>query len=212
MRKPWRRKGPRAASTLLVKVGGESARLNRRTRYWYALPLKANLGNFRCWRRMDLLFVPLPEPARGPPEWKIPRWTEANEIWTESWTLSLRAGPIEIHLAEASTLPENVLREPVSRDWPLVCFELLARCPEAEDRQGMVDLAVLNTFLEVASLSGPLRFWTEAEKETRWRSLCPEAPRVAERSTEGTEGRRAPYTEVCTALPQKGLPPQSPKS
>ncbi len=31
----------------------------------------------------------------------------------------------------------------------------------------MANLAVLNTFLEVASLSGPLRFWAEAEKETR---------------------------------------------
>ncbi len=111
-------------------------------------------------------------------------------------------------------MPENVLRETVSRDWPLVCFELLARCPEVEDRQGMADLAVLNTFLEVASLSGPLRFRAEAEKETRWRSLCPEALRVAgetERSPEGTEERQAPYTEVCTALRQRGLPPQSPK-
>ncbi len=111
-------------------------------------------------------------------------------------------------------LPENLLRGPVSRDWPLVCFELLARCPEAEDRQGTADLAVLNTFLEVASLSGLLRFRAEAEIETRWRLLCPEAPRVAgetELSLEGTEERRAPFTEVCTALPQRGLPPRSPK-
>ncbi len=113
-------------------------------------------------------------------------------------------------MAEASTLPENVLSETVSRDWPLVCFELLAWCPEVEDRQGTADLAVLNTFLEVASLSGPLRFRTEAEKDTRWRSLCPGAPRAAEeteRSPEGTEERRTPYTEVCTALPQRGLLP-----
>ncbi len=76
----------------------------------------------------------------------------------KSCTLFLQcAGPIEIHLAEASTLPENVLREPVSRDWPLVCSELLVRCPEVEDWKGMADLAVLNTFLQVASLSGLLR-------------------------------------------------------
>ncbi len=68
----------------------------------------------------------------------------------------------------------------------------------------MAYLAVLDMFLEVASLSGPLRFRAEAERRTRWRSLCPEAPRVAgvtERSPEGTEERRAPYSEVCTALP-----------
>ncbi len=61
---------------------------------------------------------------------------------------------MQIHLAEASMLPENVLRESVSRDWPLVCFELLARCPGAEDRQGTADLAVLNTFFRG---SKPLR-------------------------------------------------------
>ncbi len=42
-------------------------------------------------------------------------------------------------------LPENVLYEPVSRDWPLVCFELLAWCPGAEDPQGTADVAFLNT-------------------------------------------------------------------
>ncbi len=95
-----------------------------------------------------------------------------------------------------------------------MCFELLARCPEVKDRQGTADLAVLNTFLEVASLSGPLRFRTEAEKQTHWRSLCPGAPRAAgetEWSPEGTEERRAPYIEVCTALPQRGLLPWNPK-
>ncbi len=69
-------------------------------------------------------------------------------------------------------------------------------------------------FLEVVSFSGPLHFQAEAEKETRWRSLCPKAPRLAEekeRSPEGTEERRAPYTEVCTTLPQRGLPSRSPK-
>ncbi len=113
-------------------------------------------------------------------------------------------------MAEVSTLPENVLREPVSRDWPLGCSELIIRCPEADTWQGMADLAVLSILLGVASLSGPLRFRAEAERGTRWRSLCPEAPRVAEeleRSPEGTEERQAPYSEVYTALPQRGLPP-----
>ncbi len=97
----------------------------------------------------------------------------------------------------------------VSRDWLLVCFELLAWCPEAEDWQGTANLDVLNTFLEVASLSGPLRFRAEAERKTHWRSLCPEALGVAgvtERSLEVTEERRAPYTEVCTTHLQRGLP------
>ncbi len=70
-------------------------------------------------------------------------------------------------------------------------------------------MVFLNTFLEVESLSGLLHFRGEAERNTRWRSLCPEAPGVAgvtERSPEGTEERRAPYTEVCTALPQRALP------
>ncbi len=55
------------------------------------------------------------------------------------------AGPIETHLAVVSTLPNSLLREPVSRDWPLVRLELLARCPEAEDRQGTAALAALET-------------------------------------------------------------------
>ncbi len=96
----------------------------------------------------------------------------------------------------------------VSRDWPLVYLEQ-DRCPEAEDRQGTANLAALKTSEEVASFSGPLRFRAEAEKETRWRSLCPEAPRVAGdtvQSPEGTEERRAPYNEVNTALPQRGWP------
>ncbi len=48
-------------------------------------------------------------------------------------------------LAVVSTLPNSLLREPVSRDWPLVRLELLARCPEAEDRQGTAALAALET-------------------------------------------------------------------
>ncbi len=97
-----------------------------------------------------------------------------------------------------------------SRDWPLGCSELIVQCPEADTRQEMADLAVLSILLGVASLSGPLRFRAEAERGTRWRSLCPEAPRVAgvtERSPEGTEERRAPYFEVYTDLPKWDLPP-----
>ncbi len=37
-------------------------------------------------------------------------------------------------------LLDNLLREPVSRDWPLVCLELLTWCPEAEDRQEMAEV------------------------------------------------------------------------
>ncbi len=80
-----------------------------------------------------------------------------------------------------------------------MCFELLAWCPEAEDRQGTANLAVLETFLEVASLSGPIHFWPEAERHTCHRSLRPEAPWVAglaDQSPEGTEERRAPCDEV----------------
>ncbi len=62
------------------------------------------------------------------------------------------------HLAGATTPPGDLLREPVSRDWPLVYLELLAQCPEAEDRQGMADLAALKTSEEVTSLPVPLRF------------------------------------------------------
>ncbi len=36
----------------------------------------------------------------------------------------------ETHLAVVSTLPNSLLREPVSGDWLLVYLELLARCPE----------------------------------------------------------------------------------
>ncbi len=84
------------------------------------------------------------------------------------------AGPIETHLAVVSTLPNSLLREPVSQDWPLVCLELLARCPEAEDRQGTAALAALETPEGVASLSVPLHFRAgETERSARWRPLRP---------------------------------------
>ncbi len=118
------------------------------------------------------------------------------------------AGPIETHLAVVSTLPNSLLREPVSQDWPLVCLELLARCPEAEDRQGTAALAALETPEGVASLSVPLRFQAgETERSARWRPLLPGTlAGLADRSPEGTEERRAPCNAVYPALPQRGLP------
>ncbi len=84
--------------------------------------------------------------------------TECDSLFLQS------AGPNEIHLAVVSTLLNNLLREPVSRDWPLVCLELLARCSEAEDRQEMAR----ETPEWVARLSAPLR--SQAE-ETEKHSL-----------------------------------------
>ncbi len=71
-------------------------------------------------------------------------------------------------------LPNSLLREPVSQDWPLVYLELLARCPEAEDRQGMADLAALETTKWAASLSAPLHFQVEeTDRNACWRPLRP---------------------------------------
>ncbi len=95
----------------------------------------------------------------------------------------------------------------VSRDWPLVYLELLSQCPEAEDQQETAKLAARETPKWVARLSAPLRYRAEeTETCTRWRPLRPEAPLVAglaERSPEGTEGRRqTPCNAVHPALPQ----------
>ncbi len=54
MRIPWSRRGTRAASSHFVKVRGDNARPNGRTRCWYALPPKANLRNFLWHGRMDM--------------------------------------------------------------------------------------------------------------------------------------------------------------
>ncbi len=54
MRILWRCRGARAASRHFVKVQGDNARLNGRTRYWYALPPKANLRYFLWYGRMDM--------------------------------------------------------------------------------------------------------------------------------------------------------------
>ncbi len=85
---------------------------------------------------------------------KKPFERRVAERRTEYDSLSLQsAGPNEIHLAVVSTLLNNLVREPVSRDWPLVCLELLARCPEAEDRQETAKLAARETPEGVARLS-----------------------------------------------------------
>ncbi len=73
------------------------------------------------------LLIPLPEPARDPPAWERPRWKAAAE---RRDNLLQWAWPIETHLAVVSMLPNSLLREPVSQDWPLVYLELQARCPE----------------------------------------------------------------------------------
>ncbi len=116
--------------------------------------------------------------------------------------------PIETHLAAVSMLPNSLLREPVSRDWSLVYLERLARCPGAEDRQGMADLAALETPEGVASLPAPLHFWAEeTARSACWRPLRPGTlAGLADWSPEGTEERRAPCNAVYPALPQRGLP------
>ncbi len=125
---------------------------------------------------------------------------------------SAQAGPFETHLAGAPTLPGDLLRGPVSQDWPLVCLELLAQCPEAEDRQETADLAALETPEGVASLSAPLRFRAEeTERSARWRPLRPGTlAGLADWSPEGTEERRAPCDAVYSALPQRGPALKSP--
>ncbi len=85
------------------------------------------------------LLVPLPEPARDPPAREWPRWKAAAECH-DSLVLQC-AWPIETHLAVVSTLPNSLLREPVSQDWSLVYLELLARC----QGQGTAALAALET-------------------------------------------------------------------
>ncbi len=98
----------------------------------------------------------------------------------------------------SSTLPNSLLREPVSRDWSLVYLERLARCPGAEDRQGTADLAALGTPEGVASLPAPLHFWAEeTERSARWKPLRPGTlAGLADWSPEGTEERRAPCNAV----------------
>ncbi len=131
------------------------------------------------------------------------------ERQTEYDSLSLQStGPNEIHLAVVSTLLNNLLRELVFRDWPLVCLELLDRCPDTEDRQKQTDVAAWEIPEGVARLSAPLRLRAErTERGTRGRPLHPGAlAGLAERSPEGAEERRTPCNAVHPALPQQGPP------
>ncbi len=133
----------------------------------------------------------------------------AAERRIEYDSLSLQsAGPNEIHLAVVSTLLNNLLREPVSRDWPLVYLELLDRCPDTEDQQEATDVAAREIPEGVARLSAPLRFRAErTEKSTRGRPLRPGTlAGLAGRSPEGAEERRTPCNAVHPALPQQGPP------
>ncbi len=67
------------------------------------------------------LLVPLPEPARGRQESEWPRWIVVAEHRIEYDSLFLPcAGHNETHLAVDSTLLNSLVRESVSRDWPLV--------------------------------------------------------------------------------------------
>ncbi len=102
----------------------------------------------------------------------------------------------------------GLLREPVSRNWPLVCLELLARWPEVEDWQETAEPAALETPEGVASLSAPLRFRVEeTERSARWRPLHPGTlAGLADWSPKGTEERRAQCYAVYPARPQRGLP------
>ncbi len=143
----------------------------------------------------------------GPTSMGVPCWKAVAERH-DSLVLQC-AWPIETHLAVVSTLPNNLLREPVSQDWPLVYLEWLARCPEAEDRHGTAALAASRDPQKgVASLSAPLRFRAEETvRSARWRPLRPGTlAGLADWSPEDTEERRAPCNAVYSALPQRGLP------
>ncbi len=99
---------------------------------------------------------------------------------------SAQVGPIETRLAGAPTPPGDLLRGPVSQDWPLVHLERLA-----EDRQETADLAALETPEGVASIPAPLRFRAEeTERSARWRP--PRPGTLADRSPEGTVHRFSP--------------------
>ncbi len=135
--------------------------------------------------------VLISEPARDSHSWKITLWKVAAERQTEYDSLSLQsAGPNEIHLAVVSTLLNNLLREPVSRDWPLVCLELLGRCPDTEDRQETTDIAAREIPEGVARLSAPLCFRVER----------------TERGTRGRPRRRRPrfFRALSTSVPLRG--------
>ncbi len=110
--------------------------------------------------------------------------------------------PILVSFAPESE-PQELPVTRTSRDWPLVCLELLDRCPDTEDRQETTDVAAREIPEGVARLSAPLRFWAErTERGTRGRPLRPGAlAGLAERSPEGAEERRTLCNAVHPALP-----------
>ncbi len=83
------------------------------------------------------------------------------------------------HLAEVSMLSESLLRETVSRDWPLVSLEEPLQCPEADDWQGTTNLTALAPSTEGTSFPVPYRHQAAAGKFTHLSPLNPEAPGVA---------------------------------
>ncbi len=111
---PWSCRGARAASTHFMKVLGENARLNRRIRYWYALPLKANL-RYSCveegWicgsmRRSD------PSSQTSPPTWfeTRPVWSWASWTWVAWLSSSINAD-----------LKSDIALHPSSERWSTDC-------------------------------------------------------------------------------------------
>ncbi len=113
-------------------------------------------------------------------------------------------------MAGSPTRPGDLLREPVSQDWPLVYLERLAQCPEAGERQEMADVAALDTPKVLASFPALLHFWVEeTERSAPWRQRPGTLAGLADRSLEGTEERRAPCDAVYTALSHRGRPSKS---
>ncbi len=101
--------------------------------------------------------------------------------------------------------------EKVSRNWPLVCLELLDRCPETEDRMETIKVAAREIPEGVTRLSAPLRFRAErTERSTRGRPPCPGTlAGLAERSPGGAEERPTPCYVVHPLFPSSCCPQQS---
>ncbi len=109
---------------------------------------------------------------------------------------------------EYDSLSLQSAKQSTKGGWPLVCLELLDRCPDPEGRQETTDVAAREIPEGVARLSAPLRFRAErTERSTRGRPLHPGAlAGLTERSPEGAEERRTPCNAVHAALPQQGPP------
>ncbi len=106
---------------------------------------------------------------------------------------------------------KSVSQEKVSRNWPLVCLELLDRCPETEDRMETIKVAAREIPEGVTRLSAPLRFRAErTERSTRGRPPCPGTlAGLAERSPGGAEERPTPCYAVHPLFPSSCCPQQS---